>query len=397
MYKIGKVNKVISFEDGVVKLLVSEKTNGVYHELFFKKVNVEYDSTFKNVIHLTILKQAIYQLIKSADKFLGLSINSYDLSIPNLPTMVKNYNSIEFDVVGGVCDIDNLKHISSLLKFTNNDEKTSIIYKKNTSYILDGVKYDSYPMNRNGKKLSISFDAYEVNNMIVDEIKKIFKDINVNVGEILTAAVLYNGKNVLFVNEKSSHIFANGGEIELDKGIDYICSMMKKKLPYVEFESIPNKTLIDSMFTLRNVLIDIPVINIYEKNYKSYVEINQNVLRKLFKYGMRCFLTEVEKVSNASDLKIIGNDQTEMLLKSNVKINNTSMHLVYEGDNEFNLLRNENMILIVDTLKFLDDKNETDNSNFLLDVRTSILEKVWKQNIFLKVGLLSTSWAAKLK
>jgi len=376
MYRIGKVNKVLSFEDGVVKLLISEKTDGVYHELFFKKINVEYDSTFKNVIHLTIFKQAIYQLIKSADKFLGLSINSYDLSIPNLATMVKNYISPEFDVIGGICDIDNLKNINSLLEFTNNDEKISIIYKKNISYILDGQKYGSYPINKNGKKLSISFDAYEVDNIIVDEIKKIFNDVNVNVGKILTATVLYNDKNVLFVNEKSSHIFANGITMELNKGIDYICETMKKKFPYTEFESIPDKTLINSMFSLRNVLIDIPVINIYEKNYKSFLELNQNELRKLFKYGLRCLISEVEKVVNINDLKIIGNDQIEMLLKSNAKINNAKLHLVYEGDNDFNLLKDENMILFVDSLKLLNDENEIDNSNFLLDVRTKILEKV---------------------
>jgi len=132
MFKLKNLFPIISFEENCIKLAVFDKNENQSHELFYKKVNVSYDNTFNNVVNLAHIKSSIYELVKSADKFLGCNLNNYYLMMPNLKTDVVCNTTTEFQVVNGSCSASLKTNYENKISLSNlSDKKERIAYAIN--------------------------------------------------------------------------------------------------------------------------------------------------------------------------------------------------------------------------------------------------------------------------
>jgi hypothetical protein len=87
MYQLKKVYGVISFEDAKIKLVVLEKNVQRTNCLYYDECKIIYTDNEFNLINVEALKEALNNLVRNADAFIGRSLKRYVINIPCLPTI----------------------------------------------------------------------------------------------------------------------------------------------------------------------------------------------------------------------------------------------------------------------------------------------------------------------
>jgi len=394
MFKLKSLFPIISFEENCIKLAVFEKSEHKPHELFYKKINVNYDNTFANIINLSHVKQTIHELVKSADKFLGFNLNFYYLMLPNLKTEVVCKTTTQFKVLNGLCSIQLKKNYESKIALSNLNEQTERIAFAIKEWNLNDVSYKNYPTNLTGDRLSISYVSYECDNIVLQQIKKIFSEININVNKIVTNTIIYTNRDILYINDNYVCYYKNNKVEQFEISLKDVC----KKIS--DLVSVPVDKLVSFLYLTHKVNVPIPLVNIYDEKYMSFTEVNQFVLTKLFNKFITEMMNTISSQVDINNIIIKGNDLFYSLANSkiNFKSSNLSLNTAINVENNYGLIKDENLVSLLDCLDYVSNVNELPFNGVLTEFNgLNLLEKAWLSNIMLKIGIITTQSAAKLK
>jgi hypothetical protein len=128
MYNLKKVFGIISFETGIIKVLVLDATNKNQPKyLFYDKLDLEYSHDFSDIVNTKNVEEAVNTLTQRADEFLGLTIQSYIINIPALNASITKQISPKFSVVGGHCSEELKYDLIDKIQLLNHDEENEYI------------------------------------------------------------------------------------------------------------------------------------------------------------------------------------------------------------------------------------------------------------------------------
>jgi len=394
MFKLKNLFPIISFEENCIKVIVLDKNESKPNVMFYKKIKVNYDNTFANIINLSHIKSAIYELVKSADNFIGFNIASYYLMLPNLNTEVVYNTTTSFKVINGKCNEHIKNNYESKILLSNINDKNERIAYTIDKWNLDNTSHKNYPTGSKGDRLSISYVSYECDSIVLQQLKKIFSDVNVNVNKVVTNTTLYNNRDIIYFNDNYVTCYKDNKTVTLDISLKNVCTKVS------ELVDVPADKLLSFLYLTHDVKLPIPLANIYDEKFMSFTEINQFVITKLFNNFVSELMNEIVSKANINNIIIKGNDLFYTLANSNVsfKTSNLASNIVINSKTNCGLIKDENLVSLLDCLDYISNANEPSKNGFLTAFNgLNLLEKAWWINMMLKIGIITTQASAKLK
>ena len=407
MFNLKKVFGIISFEANHIKILVVENASGIQHCLYFKKVEYPgHNENFKLNDHDVTKRILNIELLK-VDKFIGAKVKRYLLDIPNLPInmIYQTFDNQNFKSEADICNyIDNNPYYNGALCI----KKQIINYKVNDRIVEQLPQSDQFKVK--------CLNCF-INKNVISEYEKLFTELLIGeIGFYNNAFVLKNAfrkssksKLLIDIYEQCANLIEYGEDNEIvrlqtvDFGTDFLKKLMMSKI-LVDDEKSINK-IIQSFKNIYAYQENPTVINYYQNQYLKTKQLRLDDLKKI------CISLVIKQINQIASF-LVDKKFDE------IKLNCTSGFLTFYKfaydleylkmneqeisicDAEIIGLENENIShLIYAISSATEESNKLDNVEltsidpfYLEDMSTNQL----KQNIIIKIGILSTNIWAKL-
>ena len=378
MFNLKKVFGIISFEANHIKILVVENASGIQHCLYFKKVAYPgHNENFKLNDHDVTKRILNIELLK-VDKFIGAKVKRYLLDIPNLPInmIYQSFDNQNFKSEADICNyINNNPYYNGALCI----KKQIINYKVNDRIVEQLPQSDQFTVN--------CLNCF-INKNVISEYEKLFAELLIGeIGFYNNAFVLKNAfrkssksKLLIDIYEQCANLIEYGEDNEIvrlqtvDFGTDFIKKLMMSKI-LVDDEKSINK-IIQSFKNIYAYQENPTVINYYQNQYLKTKQLRLDDLKKI------CISLVINKF--AYDLEYLKMNEQEISI----------------CDAEIIGLENENISHLIYAIS-----SATEESNKLDNVELTSIDPFYsedmstnqlKQNIIIKIGILSTNISAKL-
>jgi hypothetical protein len=185
-------------------------------------------------------------------------------------------------------------------------------------------------------------------------------------------------------------------EVEIESGYSHICDTIKAMLGIDGRNSI--KPLINIVNLTQSTNENVPVINRFSEKYLDVVEVTKDNVKSAINIVMSKFINGIVK-ANTDVNKLIINFNDDMF-----ELNRTTRFDKFPNvnvvSNDIILMKNENISLLVDCFNLIKNKQlqYTNHVEYSIDayIDNTIINDQFRKNILVKLGIMSTSWAAKL-
>lgn len=407
MFNLKKVFGIISFEANHIKILVVENASGIQHCLYFKKVAYPgHNENFKLNDHDVTKRILNIELLK-VDKFIGTKVKRYLLDIPNIPInmIYQSFDNQNFKSEADICNyIDNNPYYNGALCI----KKQIIDYKVNNRIVEQLPQSDQFTVN--------CLNCF-INKDVISEYEKLFDELLIGeIGFYNNAFVLKNAfrkssksKLLIDIYEQCANLIEYGEDNEIvrlqtvDFGTDFLKKLMMSKI-LVDDEKTINK-IIQSFKNIYAYQENPTVINYYQNQYLKTKQLRLDDLKKI------CISLVIKQINQIASFLV---DKEFDEIKLNCAVDFLTFYK-FAYDLEY-LKMNEQEISICDAeIIGLENENishliyaissATEESSKLDNVELTSIDPFYsedmstnqlKQNIIIKIGILSTNISAKL-
>ena len=407
MYNLKKVFGVISFEAKYIKILVVENATGIQHCLYFKKIIYPgYGENFR-LNDFRVTKRILNAELLKVDKFIGAKVKRYLLDIPNLPINMiyqtfenKNFKSEE-DVFNY---IDNNPYYNGAICI----KKQIINYKVNGQLVDELPQEDNFIVN--------CLNCY-INKNVISEYETLFEQLLIGeIGFYNNAFALKNtfrksskSKLLIDVYERYVNLVEYNEDNEIirlqtvDVGTNFVKKSLMNKILVNDDKSI-NK-IIESFKNTYTYKENPVVVNYYQNQYLKTKQLRLDDLKKV------CISTLIKQINQIASL-LVDKKFDE------IKLNCTDDLLTFYKfayDVDYLRMNNQEISICDAEIIGLEDENishlvyainsATEESNKLDSIELTSIDPFFsedmstnqlKQNIIIKIGILSTNLSAKL-
>lgn len=415
MFNLKQVYATINFERSKIKILIVEKTVQKTNCLYYDEICLTYLDENMHFINIGELHNKLTKLIKAADNFMGVNVKRYIVNIACLPLNIKFCTSAKFLVFDQILTWDHYNNYINKIKKLNSDTKEQILHVNPKKWFLDDHEYESFPLSNSGNDIHFEYYALGCNREItrqwhdlIDALK--IKTIGFTNNSLGWSSLFKNdqNKNNVVIDMKSKNsivtiykdneiidvITYQYGSIALTNNIKEILKIDK---------SIDISSILHNLNNLNYVNEQIGLINKYDEKFLSITEINSFDMKKCLVIVFKKIINDIYntiicKINNANKIYLNVNDEMFNcidlinfdLLKLPIEIELLRNDIIgLEEKNVYNLLSSINYVYEMQML----GEFEYSIDNF---VSQEMSFAQTKQNILLKLGLISTKWAAKL-
>ena len=407
MFNLKKVFGIISFEANHIKILVVENASGIQHCLYFKKVAYPgHNENFKLNDHDVTKRILNIELLK-VDKFIGTKVKRYLLDIPNLPInmIYQSFDNQNFKSEADICNyINNNPYYNGALCI----KKQIINYKVNDRIVEQLPQSDQFTVN--------CLNCF-INKNVISEYEKLFAELLIGeIGFYNNAFVLKNAfrkssksKLLIDIYEQCANLIEYGEDNEIvrlqtvDFGTDFIKKLMMSKI-LVDDEKTINK-IIQSFKNIYGYQGNPTVINYYQNQYLKTKQLRLDDLKKIcislvIKQINQIASFLVDKKFDEIKLNCTGDFLTFYKFAYDLEYLKMNEQEISICDAEIIGLENENISHLIYAIS-----SATEESNKLDNVELTSIDPFYsedmstnqlKQNIIIKIGILSTNISAKL-
>ena len=407
MYNLKKVFGIISFEANHIKILVVENASGTQHCLYFKKVVYPgYNENFK-LNNYKATKQILNNELLKADMFIGAKVKRYLLDIPNLPINMINqsFENKNFKSEEDICNyIDNNPYYNGAVCI----KKQIINYKVNNQIFEQLPQTDQFTVN--------CLNCF-INKNIITEYEKMFEELLIGeIGFYNNAFVMKNAfkkssksKLLIDVYEQSANLIEYSEDNEIvrlqtvDFGTDFIKKLLMNKIMIDDDESI--RRIIQSFKYIYTCQENPTVVNYYQGKYLKTKQLKLDDLKKIY---ISLIIKQIEQIASFlvdkkfDEIKLNCSNDFLTFYKFAYDLEYLKMNEQEIGicDAEIIGLESENISHLIYAIN-----SATEESNKLENVELTSIDPFFsedmstnqlKQNIIIKIGILSTNISAKL-
>ncbi|MDR2821486.1 MAG: hypothetical protein LBV53_00845 [Mycoplasmataceae bacterium] len=403
MFNLKKIFATISFEQNCIKVLVLDNTDAKLQYLFFDKVELDYSYDFSNIVNTHKIDSALKMLTTKVDNFIGMTINRYIVNIPFLNVEKNKYTSEIYDIENNICN-DELKYKlldSITIKDSEGDNvsfSTDII-----NWNLDGKISKEFPKNIFGNKLSYSYVSYFCNKVTISNIQNILHRNGINALSIVSNehVAFGNQETLVWIDDNITSIYTNEKKTCLPFGINNITAGIKKDINVKDKFKL--SSISHSLNSLCNIKHKVPVMNIYDDSYMSFITLTQKSLMLLTKKHAEILVKDIEseinKVAPNNNIIIMGSDIFHELANSKIEFNFKNKAEII-NNNFSSLISYQNISSILSAYEYVYKKQLSCGKDIVYSIDQYIDQTLTinasKQNALLKFGIVSTNWAAKL-
>lgn len=414
MFNLKQVYANINFERSKVKLLIVEKTAHKVNCLYYNEIKQVYLDENMRFINVNELHKKLVDLIKEADDFMGINVKRYIVNISCLPLKMKFNTSPKFLAFDQVLTWNHCNNYINKIKNVNSNNDEQILHVNPKLWFLDNTEYETFPFSSAGGEIYFQYYALSCNRVILQQWHDLFDALKIKVINYLNNSLGWsslfantNNHNVVVdIKSKSTiiTIYKNNEIIDIEThqyGSNEIINNIKSILKIDS--SINISSLLNNLNTLDYVNEQVPVINKYDEKFLSITEATSLDLKK-------CLMIVFKKFS--SDICNIIKNKNINVDKINLNVNDDLFECIglvnfdlFQLPFKFELLRNEivgleekNVCNILSSINYIYDLQTIGEFEYSIDnyVSQEAYLTQTKQNFLLKLGLISTKWAAKL-
>lgn len=416
MFNLKQVYANINFERSKIKLLIVEKTAQKINCLYYSEINQIYLDDDMHFINIGELHNKLIDLIKAADDFMGVNIKRYIVNISCLPLSIKFNVSPKFLVFDQILDWNHFNNYVNKIKKLNQSNSQQTLHVNPITWFLDDQEYKTFPISHSANQIYFQYYALNCNHHIIQQWYDLFDSLKVKIisftnnslgwsslfktsDEMNNVVVDIKSKNTIITIYKGSEVT---GVENHPFGSNEIISNIKKILKINE--SINLSPILDNLKNLDYVNEQVTLINKYTENFLSITEATSSDLKKCLTMSIKKLLCDVADSINARELKIDKvrlnvNDELFSCI-SLINLNLLKLPLKFELlRNDIVGLEEKNVCNLLASINYVYELQKNGEFEFSIDdfVSQEISIAQTKQNILLKLGLISTRWAAKLE
>ena len=418
MYNLKSVYGIISFDKTKVNVLVVEKTNTEkinclfydYEELDYLDENLE----FKDRVDLT---SKILNLLTKADNFIGTIVKRYIVNISFLPIRIIRNTSNTFSLVSNqVLTAGEYKNLIKQISVLDNSQNEQIISINPYSWNLDGKFYKKFPLGNQGHSLKFEYVAYAAQTKLFEEFKSLISDCKIKPMAFVNNQISYCGlinsdhetKKNLVVDIKSDHATINFYDEHnqlvyyerTDLGSNWLVDKIKNQFSIDSSKNI--SPLIDSLKYVNLVDNSIGLINIHKPDFLGVKVATASALTAYIKMISKNYLDAFNSRISAITARINLN-YDNMYINSN-NIGKSILSLTNDNNEYFfktNIIgiEDKNIANLIGAINYVNSiQKQTDQIVYSIDpyVSENLENEQFKDNLLLKIGIITTKWAAKL-
>ena len=407
MYNLKQVSTIIGFESKLIKILIVDNTTSNIHCLYSNSIQYSgFDQN--NLFNIDEVKKVLRSELIKAEKFIGAKISGWFLDIPNLQIGVetkiidnKNFSN----------EIDLQSYIDNLPPANNTYTLRNVI----TKYIVNDQVKEQFP-NR-AKNFKIEYVSYYASNSIITLCSTLCNDLGIEIFGFYNNAFaiksLFNKENrsklLIDVCDDGINLTCYGlnniinRSIKINYGIDWLKNPIRRKLLIDDNNKIDN--LINIIPLIKNVKVNPVIVNHHQD---TYLAIAQCSISNLFKLVNKSIIEQFDRISSQfqehhfSEVILTCCNKFHDVYKlindiSPIKINGTAIKFL---ENNVIGLENENNSYLLSAINDALVENNSLDSDQKCSIDPFILEdissKQYQQKVIIKLGIISTNFAAKL-
>jgi hypothetical protein len=310
-------------------------------------------------------------------------------------------------------------YVDKIKKINNSDEH--VLHVNPKKWILDNNQFDSFPLSQSGNEISFQYYVLSCKRAIIQQWYDLFDFLKIKILKITNNSIGWtslfreNKENIhdkkinnVVVDIKSRNtiitIYDNAEIIDVitcASGSNEILDDLRKTLKLPSNTNISQA--IHSLTNLNYVNEPITLINKYSEQFLEIQEASSYDVKKCLGYSLKRFLINISNIITSTNYQfskvwINANDELFEPIKL---INLDLLKLPYQHElikNDVIGLEEKNVCGLLCSANYVYYSQVTNEFKFSIDeyVSQEISISQTKQNILIKLGLISTKWAAKL-
>lgn len=418
MFNLKNVYGVLSFSRTRINLLVVERsTTGKNNCLFYDFVDLDYLTETNEFKNREVLVDKIVHLLTKADKFIGIVVKRYIFNVTYLPIRVVKNISKDFSI-----DENKTLEMYDYLTFIKNvnflDDSTNetILDIHPSLWTIDGKNCSEFPFKASGKSINFEYVAYVTSSKMYQEFLNLAFDCKIAMLSLTNNQIAYCGnlekinnqkKNVVInINSDSSTInfYDERNQLiyfeKIDLGSNWMVDKIRSQFMIPDFVKIV--PIIDSLESISLVDSSISIVNIHKDSFLNIKVATVGALNNYIKYVnnkfMETFNNRITNISSRTrltydNLFICGNNMATKLLDQ-------SKDIVYEKfANDVIGIEDKNLVNLLGAIEYTYATQKTrDMIQYSIDpyISQNVYSSQLRKEILIKVGIVTTKWAAKL-
>jgi hypothetical protein len=237
------------------------------------------------------------------------------------------------------------------------------------------------------KILKITNNSISFGTLFKNDTNTNYQNIVIDIKSKNTIVTVYNNQQVV-------------GVINHEYGANEIIMNVKKMLKISDDTHI--KQILNSLMNLNYVNEPIAVINKYNEQFLAIKEATSFDVKKCLTHCLRLFLSNIFSVLTTTyEVNSVLLNVNDFLFEAIQTINFELLNLKYKCElvkNNVIGLEEKNVCCLLSSINYVYESQSINEFKFSIDdyVSQEISINQIKQNILLKLGLISTKWAAKL-
>lgn len=419
MYNLKNVYGVISFNKSRVNVLVVEKAiNGKINCLFFDYLDINYLNDKLEFINKDLLRDKLLELLTKADEFFGVIVKRYIINVSYLPVRVVKNISKDFELNENK-ELDQNDYLSFVNKVDFLDAVTNerIINVHPELWTLDGHNLSSFPYGKKGRMLNFEYVAYVTNAEMYKRFKDLAEQCKVSCLGIINNQICFSGclerineyhKRNLVIDVKSDSSTINFYDTnnnlvyfeKIDTGSNWMVDKVKHQFSIPEGQNlIP---IIDSLDAIKLVDTNVSIVNIHKEDFLNLKVATAGAFISYINYTNKKFIELINNRIN-NILSRIQLSYDNMYINANNMANKFLDQLVNPQfktfDNNIIGIEDKNLNAMLGAVDYINATQKAKNHiKYSVDpyVSQNTFNDQLKKEILLKVGVITTKWAAKL-